>query len=105
MNTYDIYYIKSKVLSKSSIIYNHIIDNNYNYIKNLLEFVEKIADDNKCNITNNNLINGLITNMNNWIYISGYKHILYENISTFICNCDFEDKEMLIFVKQFNEII
>lgn len=104
--TYDTYFIRSKFLSKIEFIYKQIfIENNY-YIKNLKDFIEIYADDNKCNITNNNLINKLITEIDNWYFLNEYtKKLIYENMSTFIYNCDMDDKEMMVFIKQFINII
>jgi hypothetical protein len=48
----------------------------------------------------------LITEIDNWYFLNEYtKKLIYENMSTFIYNCDMDDKEMMVFIKQFINII
>ena len=92
---YDSYLIKSKLLSKIEIIYDKFTNNNIYYIQNLKDFIDNYIDDNKCNISNNNLLSELITNMNLWIVNDGnIKKTIYDDIGKFIYNYDIYDNEM-----------
>lgn len=109
MNThiYNNYLIKSKLLSKINIVYINVINDNYYYIQNLKDFIEYYLDDNKCNITNNNLINKLLHNMNLWnSNEDDIKKNIYDDFSQFIYNYDTTDTEMYdLLVKLDNLII
>ena len=105
-NNYKSYLIKSKLFSKIDIIYNNYINNNYYYIQNLKDFIELFIDDNKCNITNNNILVNLIHNINLWnIYDSDIKKKIYDDVSSFIYNSDNSDNEMYDLLVQLETLI
>ena len=103
---YNSYLIKSKLLSKNDIIYNHFKNENILYIQNLKDFIDIYIDDNKCNITNNNLLTELLHNMTIWT-VNDYniKKIIYNDMSVFIYNYDIYDNEMYDFLCQFEKLI
>lgn len=103
---YNSYLIKSKLLSKNDIIYNHFKNENILYIQNLKDFIDIYIDDNKCNITNNNLLTELLHNMTIWT-VNDYniKKIIYNDMSAFIYNYDIYDNEMYDFLCQFEKLI
>ena len=108
MNTYkyNSYIIKSKLLSKIDIIYNNVKNNNYYYIQNLKDFIDDYIDENKCNITNNNLLTQFIHNINLWNFNNNdIKKTIYDDVSAFIYNYDITDREMYYLLVQFETII
>jgi|LakMenE01Jun11ns_1017448.scaffolds.fasta_scaffold9925132_5 hypothetical protein len=108
MNThnYKHFLIKSKLLSKIHIIYNNFINDNYYYIQNLKDFIEFYIDDNKCNITNNNILNQLLNNMNVWnLYDVNNKKSIYDDLSIFIYNYDYTDNEMYDLLVELESLI
>ena len=105
-NYYKSYLIKSKLFNKIIIIYNNFINGNYYYIQNLKDFIELFIDDNKCNITNNNILVNLLHNINLWnIYDSDIKKKIYDDVGYFICNYDNSDNEMYDLLVQLETII
>jgi hypothetical protein len=97
MNCYKFnsFLIKSKLLSKIDIIYINVKNNNYYYIQNLKDFIEYYIDDNKCNITNNNLLIQLLHNINLWNFNNvDIKKSIYDDFSQVIYNYDITDIEM-----------
>lgn len=104
-NNYQSYLIKSKLFSKIEIIYNNFY-NNYYYILNLKEFIELYVDDNKCNITNNNLLNQLLNNIYLWNREDiDIKKQIYNDMSIFIYNYDNNDNEMYDILVQLETLI
>lgn len=104
--TYETFLIKSKLLSKINIIYNEVKNYNYYYIQNLKDFIEVYIDNNQCNITNNQLLQLLINNINTW----DFDHMeirkkIYEDFSIFIYNYDITDKDMYDLLIRLNNII
>jgi hypothetical protein len=106
-DTYKIFVIKSKLLSKLTIIYNYVIDNNYYYIRNLKDFLEyNINNNNACNITNNNLLNNFKNNINNWnLNNTNLKSNIYQDFSDLIYNYDTTDNAMYDILVKLNDII
>jgi hypothetical protein len=103
---YKNFVIKSKLLSKLSIIYNYVIDNNYYYVRNLKDFLEYNIDNNNCNITNNNLLNNLKNNINNWnLNNTNLKSQIYQDCSNLIYNYDITDVAMYDILVKLNDII
>ena len=97
MNCYKFnsFLIKSKLLIKIDIIYINVKNNNYYYIQNLKDFIEYYIDDNKCNITNNNLLIQLLHNINLWNFNNvDIKKSIYDDFSQVIYNYDITDIEM-----------
>jgi hypothetical protein len=97
MNCYKFnsFLIKSKLLSKIDTIYINVKNNNYYYIQNLKDFIEYYIDDNKCNITNNNLLIQLLHNINLWNFNNvDIKKSIYDDFSQVIYNYDITDIEM-----------
>lgn len=106
MNSYNKFLIKSKLLAKLPIIYNNIKDNNYYYIQNLKDFLNYYLDNNSCNISNNNLLSNLITNMNLWNFNdNNIKYIIYRDFSEVIYNYDSTDDEMYELLFRLDTII
>lgn len=104
--TYKVFVIKSKLLSKLSIIYNHVMDNNYYYIRNLKDFLEYNIDNNYCNISNNNLLNNFKNNVNNWnLNNTNLKSKIYQDLSDLIYNYDITDVNMYDMLVKLNDII
>jgi hypothetical protein len=108
MNFYKFnsFLIKSKLLSKINIIYINVKNNNYYYIQNLKDFIEYYIDDNKCNITNNNLLTQLLHNINLWNFNDvDIKKSIYDDFSQFIYNYDITDIEMYDLLVQLEILI
>jgi hypothetical protein len=108
MNSYKFnsFLIKSKLLSKINIIYINVKNNNYYYIQNLKDFIEYYIDDNKCNITNNNLLTQLLHNINLWNFNDvDIKKSIYDDFSQFIYNYDITDIEMYDLLVQLEILI
>jgi hypothetical protein len=108
MNCYKFnsFLIKSKLLSKINIIYINVKNNNYYYIQNLKDFIEYYIDDNKCNITNNNLLTQLLHNINLWNFNDvDIKKSIYDDFSQFIYNYDITDIEMYDLLVQLEILI
>lgn len=105
-NKYKSFLIKSKLLSKIDIVYNNAINQNYYYIQNLKDFIDTYMDDNKCNISNNNLLSQFIHNTNLWDFSNvNIKKDIYEDMSRFIYNYDTTDDEMYDFLVQLDNLI
>ena len=108
MNTYkyNSFLIKSKLLSKIDIVYKNAINQNYYYIQNLKDFIDNYMDDNKCNISNNNLLNEFIHNTNLWNFTDiNIKKEIYDDMSKLIYNYDISDNEMYDFLVQLETLI
>jgi len=106
INIYNTLLIKAKLLSKNEIIYKHFIDNNHKYIQNLKDFLNYYIDNNSCNISNNNLLNNFMNNINNWqSSLINIKEIIYQDFSHFIYNYDTSDYEMYDLLLKLNDLI
>jgi len=106
INIYNTFLIKSKLLSKNEIIYKHFIDYNFKYFQNLKDFLNYYIDNNSCNITNNNLLNNFMTNINNWDHSNiNIRMVIYQDFSNMIYNYDTADNEMYDLLLKLNDLI
>lgn len=103
---YNSFLIKSKLLSKIDIVYNNAINHNFYYIQNLKDFIDTYIDDNKCNISNNNLLTQFLHNSNLWDFSNiNIKKDIYDDMSKLIYNYDITDNEMYDFLVQLENLI
>lgn len=106
INIYNTFLIKAKLIAKNEIIYKHFIDNNYKYFQNLKDFLNYYIDNNSCNISNNNLLNNFMTNINNWHHTThNIKMIIYQDFSNLVYNYDTYDNEMYDLLLKLNDLI
>jgi len=106
INIYNTFLIKSKLLAKNEIIYKHFIDNNFTYIQNLKDFLSYYIDTNSCNISNNNLLNNFMTNINNWHHFNvNIKAIIYQDYSNLVYNYDTTDNEMYDLLLKLHDLL
>jgi len=106
INIYNTFLIKAKLLAKNEIIYKHFANNNYKYFQNLKDFLNYYIDNNSCNITNNNLLNNFMNNINNWHTSTiNIKTIIYQDFSHLVYNYDISDNEMYDLLLKLNELL
>jgi hypothetical protein len=106
INIYNTFLIKSKLLAKNEIIYKHFIDHNFTYFQNLKDFLSYYIDNNSCNISNNNLLNNFMTNINNWHHFNvNIKAIIYQDYSNLVYNYDTTDNEMYDLLLKLHDLL